>query len=158
LAVAGPANETLIAVGKNLDALKKGPAAGPGPGGETEEIDVPRFAKCVMNVGGKCAAAERVRSIGELKKAGRDGVPYIAFALRVDPDASVRNRAREALESLKGAACAAGKDLKLIATMECGSPCINCSKDDVDRELKLCDAINAGRALARQLVSTCGVK
>ena len=158
LALAGPANETLIAVAKNLEILKKpGPTPGPG-GGEEEVIDVPRFAKCVMNVGGKCAVGERVRSIGELKKAGRDGVPYIAFALRVDPDPAVRNKAREAMESLKGAACAAGGDLKLIATMECPSPCINCPPADVKRELELCDAIHAGRKLGHDLLATCGVK
>jgi tetratricopeptide (TPR) repeat protein len=158
LALAGPANETLIAVAKNLEILKKpGPTPGTPGGGEEEIIDVPRFARCLMNAG-KCAAGERVRSIGELKKAGRDGVPYIAFALRVDPDPAVRNKAREAMESLKGAACAAGGDLKLIAAMECPSPCINCPPADVKRELELCDAIHAGRALGQRLVATCGLK
>ena len=157
LAVAGPANETLIAVAKNLEILKKpGPTPGT-PGGGEEEIDVPRFARCLMNAS-KCAAAERTRAVGELKKAGRDGVPYIAFALRVDSDPSVRQAARGALESLKGAACAAGGDLKLLATMECPSPCINCPPADVKRELELCDAIHAGRALGQRLVATCGVK
>jgi tetratricopeptide (TPR) repeat protein len=156
LAVAGPANETLTAVAKNLEILKK-PGPPTGDQGGDIEIDVPRFARCLMNAG-KCAVAERTRAVGELKKAGRDGVPYIAFALRVDSDPSVRQAARGALESLKGAACAAGGDLKLLATMECPSPCINCPPADVKRELELCDAIHAGRALGQRLVATCGVK
>ena len=157
LAVAGPANETLILVKKNLEILRKTPAGGT-PGVEApEEIDVPRFAKCLMS-GGKCAAGERIHAVGELKKAGRDGVPYITFALRVDAEPGVRNAARGALESLKGAACAAGPDLKLLARMECPSPCINCPPAEVKRELELCDSINAGRKLGLQLVSSCGVK
>jgi hypothetical protein len=42
--------------------------------------------------------------------------------------------------------------------MECPSPCINCPPADVKRELELCDAIHAGRALGQRLVATCGVK
>ena len=79
-------------------------------------------------------------------------------APRVDAEPGVRNAARGALESLKGAACAAGPDLKLLARMECPSPCSNCPPAEVKRELELCDSINAGRKLGLQLGSSCGVK
>ncbi len=143
--IAGDDNPILVKLAEAITAAEKPTGTpGPGPDGGLEVVDPGR---CIRTLQGKSSTAAKIRAVQDLKSLGREGAEHIAnYALYYQNDIDVREAAINALIALKGAACAAAKQIKMMGAMDI-VPCTDCDRATMERELRLGDVIKKARAL-----------